>query len=231
MAVLALLLVAGAVYAAWAMRAVEIRGRVALRAWDGAVAVPESAQALVFARSAARTMLQQQFEAWPESRAVAEERQEAARRAWRERVAAREEALKILRVAEQANAADLAACRARYNEAESAARSAYATLEERTAAFEESSDPAALVADWRGSLDGGEVGGDGRLVLRARVGQRPVVVVLSGAGETGPGQAWLAALPAAGGVVEVEFSNTNVLTWEGLREFAGLEKEAVGGKR
>lgn len=224
----ALLLLAAALYLSWFFRAVEIRGRVSLRSWDGEVSVPESAQALVFARPRVKSGLRRQLAAWPEARAAAAARGEQAREAWREKVAAREEALRVLRVAEKANAADLAACRTRYDEAEAAAQAAFAELERCLAEEEQLADPAALIASWRGAIDATRVAADGTFVLRARRGQHPVLVVLVPAGEGGPGQAWLQAVQARGADVQMELSNTNLLTLAGLEEFAG--PGAVPGK-
>lgn len=216
-----LLLLAAAVYLSWFLRAVEIRGRVALRSWDGEVSVPLSAQAFVFSRPGVKSVLRRQWAAWPAEQAAAQARGEEAREVWREKVAAREEALRVLRVAEKANAADLAACRLRHDEAEAAAQAAFAELEKRLAEEEQLSDPAALVAAWRGAIDGTRVAADGTFALRARAGQHPVLVVLVPAGEAGPGQAWLQSVDARGGAAEVELSNTNLLTLAGLREFSG----------
>ena len=218
----ALLLLAAAVYLSWSLRAVEIRGRVALRSWDGEVSVPDSAQALVFSRPGVKSALRKQLAAWPEARAAAKARGEQAREVWRGKVAAREEALRILRVAEKANAADLAACRSRHAEAEAAAQASFAELERSLADEEKLGDPAALIAAWRGALDGTRVAGDGTFVLRARRGQHPVLVVLVPAGPSGPAQAWVQPVEARGGVAEVELSNTNVLTPAALQEFAGV---------
>lgn len=216
------LLAAAVAYFVWHGRAVEIGGRVALQSWDGGVSVPESAQALVYTRPALKRFLRQQLAALPEVRTLAEARGAEARRIWREKAAAREEVMKILRVAERANAADLPECRARFAEVEAAANEAFAELERRTAELEEVADPAAMLSEMRGAVAGAEVGADGRFVLRTNVGQRPVLVVLVPAGEAGPGQAWLQRVDAwGGGVVEVELSNANLLTMAGLREFLG----------
>jgi len=217
----ALLLVAG--YFFWALQPVEIRGRVALRAWDGSVAIPDAAQALVFSGSSAKKMAQEQLRALPESRAQCQARCNDARAAWEERVAEREEAMRILRVAEQANADDLAACRERYDKAQGSAQQAYAALEECMFELDQLADPAALLAQWRGAEASANVSPEGSFVLHSRAGRRPVLVVLVPPGPGRPGQVWLERV-SAGGAAEFEFSNTNLLTLDGLREFSGIKE-------
>jgi hypothetical protein len=243
-------LMAGVAYAVWALRTVEIReqirkveikghprtveirGRVGLQGWDGTITAPGEARALLFVQSEARQTLREQLASWPDREATAEAWREEARIGWHKRVEAREAALKILRVAEQANASDLAACRTRYKEAELAATAAFAELEERTESADIWSDPATVVAEWRGALDGCEVGEDGSFILRAQADQRPVVVVLAGMkGGSGARQAWLKELSAVDERVEVDFSNNNVLTWARLREFAELREELDDGEQ
>ena len=216
-------LLGAAGYFLWALQPVEIRGRVALQAWDGSVAIPEAAEALVFAGSPARKMAQEQLRALPQSRAQCQARCNDARAVWEERVAEREEALRILRVAEQANAADLASCRERSDKATEAAQQAYAALEVCMFELERLTDPAAMLAQWQGAETSAKVSAEGSFDLRSRVGKRPVLVVLIPPGPGGPGQAWLERVPSSG-VAEFVLSNTNLLTLDGLREFSGLRE-------
>lgn len=223
----AALLVAAAAYFFWHTREVEIRGRVMLRSWDGGVSVPESAQALVYARPSLKSFLRGKLQALAEDRAAAEVRSEEARRVWREKVAAREETRKILRVAERGNAADLAQCRARHAEAEDEANRAYEELERRTALMDKLADPAAILSGVSGALSSARVDGEGRFSLKATLGQRPVLVVLVPSGESGAGAAWLQRADSFGGnAVEVELSNTNLLTLDGLQDFLGVAQAA-----
>ena len=226
----ALLVLLAAGYFFWALQPVEIRGRVALRAWDGSEAIPDAAQALIFSGSSAKKMAQEQLRALPESKAQCQARCNDARAVWEEKVAEREEALRILRVAEQANAADLAACRDRYDGAKDAAQQSYAALEECMSELEQLSDPAALLAQWQGAEASADVSAEGSFVLRSRVGRRPVLVVLVPPGPGRPGQVWLERV-STGGAAEFELSNTNLLTLDGLREFSGLsDLPSVGGE-
>ena len=226
----ALLVLLAAGYLFWSLQPVEIRGRVALRTWDGSVAVPDAAQALVFAGSPAKEMAREQLRMWPEARAKCEARCNEARAVWEDKVAQRDEARRILRVAEQANAADLAACRDRYDGAKDAAQHSYAALEECMSELEQLSDPAALLAQWQGAEASADVSAEGSFVLRSRVGRRPVLVVLVPPGPGRPGQVWLERV-STGGAAEFELSNTNLLTLDGLREFAGLsDLPGVGGE-
>ncbi len=206
----------------WQSRAVEIVGRVSLRSWDEVETVPQPAQAMVFARSALAQRLQQRVAELLQERAAAELAADTARQAWLEMSAKRDEALRVLRVAERSNAADLAACRERHAEAASAVDEAYAVLERSMQRMDQLANPASLLAPLPDPIAVAEVGADGTFALSARVWQRPVVVVL--AGDLGAaGQAWLQAIDApVGGRVEVDFFNANLLTVEGVRRFLGL---------
>jgi hypothetical protein len=207
---------------AWQARMVEIGGRVSLRSWDGAVTVPQPARAAVLARSALAEQLQHRVAKLPAEQAAAAVAVDAARRAWRENSEKRDEALRILRVAERSNAADLAVCRERHAEAAVAVDEAYEVLERRMQKADQLANPAALLEPLPDPLAVTEVGADGSFALQARVWHRPVVVVLAGEGGAA-GQAWLQAVDApVGGRVEVEFSNADLLTVEGVRRFLGL---------
>lgn len=228
----AALLAAATAYFFWHNREVEIRGRVILRSWDGGLTVPESAEVSVYARPSLKSSLRGKRQAWSEDQAAAEARSEEARRGWREKVAAREETGKILRVAERSNATDLDLCRARHAEAEDAANAAYAELERRTALMDKLADPAAMLSGLRGALASTKIDGEGHFSLKARIGQRPVLVVLVPAGQSGVGAAWLQRVDASGeSAVEVELSNTNLLTLDGLQDFLGVAQETGGVQR
>jgi hypothetical protein len=131
--------------------------------------------------------------------------------------------LRVVQVAERANAADLALCREFHDKAEAGAKEAFAELERCTAGLEGLADPAGLLRDLPGAVDAVEVGPEGRFTLAACVGQAPVVVVL--AGEAGGGQAWLRPIQTrVAGRIEMDFANENLLTMGGLREMAGLPR-------
>lgn len=219
-------------FAFWQQRGVEITGRVSLLSWDGTMSVPQPARALVFSRGAIVGPLREHLARQPAQRASAAADVEEARKAWREKSTAREEALRILRVAQRANAADLAACRERHDEAARAADEAYAELERGVRRMERLAEPAVLLAELTGPVDEPAVAADGSFALRARVGQGPVVVVVADGAE-GPEQAWLQPVDTvAGGEVEVDFSNANLLTARGLRDFLGWRpapEAAAGG--
>jgi hypothetical protein len=167
--------------------------------------------------------LRQRLDSLPAARILAEERHKEAMRAWREKSTARDEALRVVQVAERANAADLALCRERYDTAEAGAKEAFAELERRAAGLEKLADPAGLLRDLPGAVDTVEAGADGRFTLTARVGQAPVVLVL--AGEAGEGQAWLRPIETQrAGRIELDFTNENLLTVDGLQDVAGLPR-------
>lgn len=204
----------------WQSRTVEIAGRVSLRSWDGAVSVPLPARAMVFNRGTLAAHVSRRLSQLPSEQSSAEAAVAEARRAWEEKSAAREEALRILRVAERSNAADLAACRAQYADAEGEANAAYAELEQSARRAESLADPAVLLGELPEAFDSNEVGPDGRFALRARVWHAPVVVVLTDAADGARTQAWLESLEVgAGGRVDVDFNNANLLTSDDLNRF------------
>jgi len=155
-------------FAVWHQREVQITGRFSLRSWDGTASVPQPARALVFSRGTIVGQLRERLDRWPAQRASAEAAVEGARKAWREKSAAREEALRILRVAERSNAADLAACRERHDEAVRAADEAYADLERAARRVEMVTEPALLLAELTGPVDEAALEADGCFTLRAR---------------------------------------------------------------
>lgn len=211
-------------FVAWHHQRVEVKGRVSLRSWDGAASVPQPAQAMAYPRHKFFTAVRQRLAALPAVRARAEENHAEAMRVWREKSAARDEASRILQVAERANAADLEACRERYDKAAAATEEVFAELERRASRLEKLSDPAGLLADLPGAVDGMEVGTDGSFTLSAPVGKAPVIVVLAG-GPDG-GQAWLYPVEMQrGGQVSLNFSNENLLTMGELGKSAGLPAE------
>jgi hypothetical protein len=207
-------------FAVWYNQRVEVMGRIALRSWGGEVSVPQPAVAMAYPRRAIIAALRQRLDSLPAARILAEERHAEAMRAWREKSTARDEAWRVVQVAERANAADLALCRERYDKADATAKEAFADLERRAAAVEKLADPAGLLRDLPGAVDTVEAGPDGRFMLTARVGQAPVVLVL--AGEASGGQAWLRPIETQrAGRIEVDFTNENLLTMDGLQDVAG----------
>jgi len=185
--------------------------------------VPQSALAMAYPRRAIVKALRQRLASLPAARGLAKERHAEAMRLWREKSAVRGEALRVVQVAERANATDLALCREIYDKAEAGAKEAFAELERRAAGLEGLADPAGLLRDLPGAVDAVEVGPEGRFTLAACVGQAPVVVVL--AGEAGGGQAWLRPIQTrVAGRIEMDFANENLLTMGGLREMAGLPR-------
>lgn len=210
-------------FAVWYNQRVDVVGRIALRSWGGEVSVPQSALAMAYPRRAIVTALRQRLASLPAARGLAEERHAEAMRLWREKSTARDEALRVVQVAERANAADLALCRELYDKAEAGAKEAFAELERRAAGLEGLADPAGLLRDLPGAVDTVEVGPEGRFTLAAHVGQAPVVVVL--AGKAGGGQAWLRPIQTrVAGRIEMDFANENLLTMGGLREMVGLPR-------
>lgn len=224
----ALLLLLAGVCLAWQSRPVQIEGRLALRGWDGGVVAPVSGRGVVMPVSKLRSLLRGKMQALDVELAAAELRCDEARRLWVEKSAARVEAMRVLRVAERANAADLVSCRERHAEAAMAADEALAVLERRNRQREALFDPAALLADLPAPTDIAQIGEDGLFTLKARAWHRPLVVVVqTGDAKDGAGQVWLRAVEVSGGqTVQVEFSNADILTMQKLKTFAGVPRES-----
>ena len=144
----------------------------------------------------------------------------AARNEWSQKVASREEAAGILRVAERANSADLAICQARHREAVADAEDALQNLEKLLAGADDAADPARFLAGLPAPLVEFVADGDGRFSVQAPSGDKGYIVAwLEGAGEREELLLWLRGVEA-GGNEQVRFSNANVLTSESLARLA-----------
>lgn len=205
----------------WHQQRVEIDGQVAVRSWNGELSVPQPARAAVYPRQRLTTEMGKRLLGLPAKRADAEQAHAEAMRAWRERSVSRDEALRILKVAERANAADLSLCRERYDKAKDVADGAFAELERRAAELEKIADPADLLAGLPGATDATNIAPDGRFELAGSVGRAPVVLV--SAGEGGSSHAWLIPVEAhRAGRVAIDCTNENMATMQSLRAAAGL---------
>jgi hypothetical protein len=132
--------------------------------------------------------LQSQFRARQEEVIAAEAAVEQARTAWRQKTARRDEAARVLRVAEQSNATDVALCRTRLEQAAAEAEEAFGRLELSMAEREKLGDPLPLLASLPG--DGVvAVGTEGEFSLPPANGAARILLVRT------PTVTWLKLLP------------------------------------
>lgn len=149
---------------------------------------------------------------------------QAARKVWMQASARRDEAARILRVAEQANAADLPICQARHREAAADAEDALNRLQYLEAGFDEIADPAAFISGLPEPLLQTSAGTDGSFRLVVPAGEEVYLVANLPAPQSGQqATAWLRCGPFDDGE-RVQFSNANVLTAESLARLARAAK-------
>lgn len=149
---------------------------------------------------------------------------QAARKVWTQAAARRDEAVRILRVAEQANAADLPICRARHREAAADAEDALSRLESLEAGFDETADPAAFISGLPEPLLQTSAGTDGSFRVAVPAGEEVYLVASLPASQSGQqAAAWLRCGPFDDGE-RVQFSNANVLSAESLARLARAAK-------
>lgn len=148
----------------------------------------------------------------------------AARNEWNQRVALRDEAARILRVAERANSADLDICRARHREAAADAEEALRHMESLESAANQASDPARFLASLPPPSVEFAADSDGRFRVDAPHGVRGFVFAALGGGEGKEAMVWWREVVVGEGEL-LEFSNANVLTAEMLAGIARAQKK------
>ena len=207
-------------YAWWPVREVEVTGRVALRAWNGAWTVPSEGRAVLLPASQVEHHVKNRRVAWLRQWEEAEAERERARADWDKHTASRDEAVRVLRVAERANTPDLELCRQRLAEAEEMLGAAFARLERWTEQVEESADPRAVLEGLEGLEGAGEAVGwdeDGRFAIQKRAESRSVVMVTAE-----PWLVWLEEVveQEGGAPRPLEFSSGNLLDAAAVRRWA-----------
>ncbi|MBE2179605.1 MAG: hypothetical protein IAE97_03955 [Chthoniobacterales bacterium] len=194
----------------------SVEGRVALRALDGGVLVPEHVAVQVYTREMMEDHLRAWLKRFEQSAAANEMSIESARQVWRERNAARLEAARVVQVAEKSNAADLGLCRARLRQAEESAQESFARLEQLSADGERTADPASILGSLPPSRMLVHADPEGNFALELQPGDRLVLVLA--AGEDKDRAVWLHSLEVPSGEGEpLEFSAGSLLTIHHLR--------------
>jgi len=200
----------------WQTREIEVTGRVALQGWDGGVTVPPGGRVVVMPAHQTRRALQRRLEDLPQLLEAAESARKLAREHWERRLAGRDEARRVLQVAERANSADLEACRVRLRRAESELEEAFDRLEERTSELDKLSNPASWLTRLGRRFEGVPLAEDGGFSLRVRTGRRGAVVLAAAE----PSLVWLQLLEVRlGRVVPLEFTNANLADLASLRSW------------
>lgn len=194
-----------------------VSGTVRLESFDGSVSSPHAATVCIVPRQSLLAHVRQEFEQLPARVAAAEKAISDAREEWSRKARRRDDAAKILRVAERSNASDLDACRAVYERAVQEVGAAYDTMERRVVERDSLDDPAAILAAPPRSSSCQALGDDGKFVLRSRGPRSGFFVFVDARNKDGASMVWL--VPAAS-APEV-YDNRNVLTPDALRALAG----------
>jgi hypothetical protein len=212
-------LLAGAYY--WSQsRVFPVGGRVLMHDVDGREVGVAGAKVRWYPAG----VVEQQLRAWLDSyegwRRENELPLRAARNEWNQKVAARDEAAGILRIAESANSADLGICRARHREAAADAEDALRKLEKLASGADEAADPAHFLAGLPPASVGFLAGEDGRFSFGVpEAGAGYVVASIEQSGRGKETLVWLRAMNP-GEPEQIQFSNANVLTTENLVKLA-----------
>lgn len=220
-----LLVAAGAGY--WVLgRTASVEGRVALQDLDGREVGGAGAAIEWHPAAVVEGRLRTWLASCQEHQTASDLRLRAARNDWMQKAKARDEAAATLRVAEQADFADVDICRARHREAAADAEEALQQLEKLTSGFDEVTDPSRFLDGLPDSAFACTAREDGRFSLAVPAGEAGFVVAsMPGGGARGQSVAWLCSI-GRGGAKELLLSNANVLTTENLR---GLGQELAGG--
>jgi hypothetical protein len=205
----------------WQTREIEVTGRVELQGWDSGVTVPPGGRVVVMPAARTKREVRRRLADLPRRLESAESARKLARERWEKKSAGRDEARRILQVAERGNAADLETCRVRLRVAESELEEAFDRLEARTAELEQLSNPASWLAGLGRGFEGVPLAEDGRFSLRVPAAHRAVVLVTAE-----PSLVWLQPLAVRFGRVELlEFNNANLVDLAWLRSWVRRGRE------
>jgi len=144
---------------------------------------------------------------------------QAARSEWSRAVTRREEAARLLSLAEQSRSADLAISQARYREAAADAEEALRRMERLDASLDEEADPGRFVSALEGASGQVAAGPDGSFRMAIPSGVEVYLAVVLAGEQGGNTSAWLRRGAFSEGE-EVLFSNANLLTARDLAEMS-----------
>lgn len=197
----------------------KVSGVVRLESFDGAVLVPPGTTACLVPLEKFLAHARKELTALPSLVVAADDAARRAREEWSRKARRRDDAAKVLRVAEGANSSDLDSCRAAYRRASQDAEEAYAAMEKRTTEREALEDAAFILDEFPDASPAQGLDADGAFHLRGWGPRRAFFVLVRAPGNNGPALSWLASADAP----PAAFDNKNVLTLDALRDLV-LEK-------
>jgi hypothetical protein len=202
----------------------RLEGRVVLRGLDGQETPGAGAKVAHYPAELVDEALSRWLRDYEENRSKNRLELQAARRRWEQMAERRDEAARILRVAERANSADLEICRARHREAVADAEDALRRMEQMDAGLNETADPVRLVAELPLAAGETTAGADGTFALEVP-GKTDIYLVARLAGQTPEAETlvWMRRGPFEDGE-KIQFSNGNLLTAEMLAAMARATK-------
>jgi len=216
-------LVAGAYWAVMP-RTAQVEGRVVLRALDGTEIPAAGARVSCYPAAQVDDALARLLQAAGKSEETGRLELQAARSAWMQATARRDDAARILRVSEAANSADLEICRARHREATADAEDALRRLEFLQAGAGEVADPARFVGTLGAAAGGCSADAQGFFRLGVPVSAEVCfAVVFAGTRDGESDTVWLRRGVFENGD-EIHFSNETILTAEQLLAMARSRK-------
>jgi hypothetical protein len=144
----------------------------------------------------------------------------AARNEWNQRVALRDEAARILRVAERSNAADLEICRARHRESAADAEDAFRRMEQLGSSGDHIADPSRFRASLPSPSMEFSVNADGEFSVEApQRGRGYLLAVMERSDDPEGALVWLREV-AGGGGEALNLSNSDILAVDSLAKMA-----------
>ena len=144
----------------------------------------------------------------------------AARNEWNQRVALRDEAARILRVAERSNAADLEICRARHRESAADAEDALRRMEQLGSSGDHIADPSRFRASLPSPSMEFSVNADGEFSVEAPQRVRGYLLAVMERSDDPKGAlVWLREV-AGGGGEALNLSNSDILAVDSLAKMA-----------
>ena len=194
-------------------------GTVRLESFDGSISAPHSASVCAVSRRQLLAHVRKEFDQLPLKVAAADQAIAEAREEWNRRARRRDDAGRVLRVAERSNASDLSACRAVYERAASETDTAYESMEARMRERDALEDPATIIGSSPDTSSAKAANSDGSFVLRSWGPRSAFFVLVRAEDQKGASMLWLVPANHAPAI----YDNSNMLTPAALRTLAGLK--------
>jgi hypothetical protein len=216
---IALALLAGLYF--WAQgRTAHFPGVLAMQDIEGREVSVEGAKLAWYPADVVEQQLQFWLADYDEWRRVNGLQIRAARNEWNQGVALRDEAARILRVAERANSSDLQICRARHRESAADAEDALRRMEQFGSSGDHIADPFRFFASLPAPSMEFSAKADGEFSVEAQQGGRGYLVVVMERGDDPKGAiVWLREV-ADGDGETIKLANSDILTVDSLAKIA-----------